>query len=57
MQRVSARDDMSAVRFALNWARGGDLLLLTVHDQRDAVLALVDTLVSLDWQAGNPLPV
>ena len=57
VQRVSARDDMSAVRFALNWARGGDLLLLTVHDQREAVLALVDTLVSLDWQAGNPLPV
>ena len=56
VQRGSAPDDMSAVRLALNWARGGDLLLLTVHDQRDAVLALVDTLVSLDWQAGSPLP-
>ena len=56
VQRVSAPDDMSAVRLALNWARGGDLLLLTVHDQREGVLALVDTLVSLDWQAGSPLP-
>ena len=55
-QRVSARDDMHAVRLALEWAHPGNLLLLTVHDQREAVLALVDTLASHNWQAGNPLP-
>ena len=54
-QRTSAPDDMHAVRAALRWARPGDLLLLTVHDQREAVLALVDTLMSHNWQAGTPL--
>ena len=56
VRRVRAPDDISAVRLALRWAERGDVLLLTVHDQRDAVLALVDTLVRHDWQAGNPLP-
>lgn len=55
-QRTSAPDDMHAVRTALQWARPGDLLLLTVHDQRDAVLALLRTLVSHKWRAGTPLP-
>ena len=54
-QRTSSPDDMHAVRMALQWARPGDLLLLTVHNQREAVLALVETLVSQNWQAGTPL--
>ena len=55
-QCTHAPDDMRAVRTALAWARPGDLLLLAVHDQRDAVLALVDTLVSRNWQAESSLP-
>ena len=55
-QRTHAPDDMHAVRTALEWAKPGDLLLLAVHDQREAVLSLVDTLVSRNWQAGSSLP-
>jgi cyanophycin synthetase len=33
--------ELEAVRAALDWAREGDLLLLTTHAQRDEVIALV----------------
>jgi UDP-N-acetylmuramyl tripeptide synthase len=43
---TTAPDDMAALRRALDWARPGDLLLVTVHvDQREA-LELLGTLAS-----------
>ena len=55
-QLASAPDDMSAVRQALTWARPGDLLLLAVHDQRDAVLQLVEQCATSGWTPGSKLP-
>jgi cyanophycin synthetase len=48
--------EISAVRSALEWARPGDLLVLAVHENRRAVVDLLDQLASADWQAGEPLP-
>jgi UDP-N-acetylmuramyl tripeptide synthase len=48
--------EVAAVRDALAWARPGDLLLLTVHQDRPAVLALLERLREVGWQAGDPLP-
>jgi hypothetical protein len=48
---------MAAVRAALQWAHDGDLLLLTIHDQRDVVLAFLAELARIGWQAGQPLPM
>ncbi len=53
---ASAPDDMTAVRAALRWARTGDLLLLTVHDQRDEVLSLLADLAANEWHPLTPLP-
>ena len=36
-----AESDVEAVEAALQWARPGDLLILLVHEQRDAVLQLL----------------
>jgi hypothetical protein len=54
-QLVSAPDDMAAARAALQWAHVGDLILLTVHDQRDDVLALIADLATNAWHPGRPL--
>ncbi|MES1240856.1 MAG: Mur ligase family protein [Acidobacteriota bacterium] len=40
---VRATDDADAARKALAWARPGDLLLLLVHNQRGAVLEMLDS--------------
>ena len=53
----SATSDMSATRLALSWAGPGDLLLLATHDERAAVLALLDELAQRGWRAGASLPV
>jgi cyanophycin synthetase len=53
---AAAVDDVSAVRRALEWAQPHDLLLLTVHDQRPAILALLDTLEQSQWRAGRAVP-
>lgn len=53
---MTARDDMDAVSAALRWAHPGDLLLLGVHDDRDAVLAFLDQLARTGWHAGIALP-
>ncbi len=55
-QLASAPSDMAATRLALSWARAGDLLLLATHDERDAILALLDDLGQGGWHAGEPLP-
>jgi cyanophycin synthetase len=51
-----AGPEISGVRAALEWARPGDLLVLAVHEDRRAVLGLLDQLAANDWQAGDPLP-
>jgi UDP-N-acetylmuramyl tripeptide synthase len=48
--------EIAAVREALEWARPGDLLVLAVHEDRRAVVALLDRLRVSGWQAGDPLP-
>jgi hypothetical protein len=48
---------MAAVREALEWARPGDLLVLAVHEDRRAVVALLDRLMATKWEAGDPLPL
>ena len=54
-QLVSAPDDITAARAALQWAHDGDVILLTVHDQRDDVLALIAELAANGWRPGMPL--
>jgi cyanophycin synthetase len=51
-----AGEEIAAVRRALEWARPGDLLVLAVHQDRRAVLDLLDRLQAVRWQAGDPLP-
>jgi UDP-N-acetylmuramyl tripeptide synthase len=48
--------EISGVRKALEWSRPGDLLVLAVHENRRAVLDLLDQLTAAEWQAGEPLP-
>jgi cyanophycin synthetase len=44
-----------AVRAALVWADDGDLLLLTIHEERDQVIALLERLAAAGWRPGNSL--
>jgi UDP-N-acetylmuramyl tripeptide synthase len=46
----------AAVREALAWARPGDLLVLALHQDRAAVIALIERLRDRGWTAGEPLP-
>ena len=48
-----APSELDGVRQALEWAEEGDLLLLTVHGQRDEVLALLDKLDRRGWRPGH----
>jgi len=47
--------ELDAVRDALNWARPGDVLLLALHQDRAAVLELLERLRARGWQAGQPV--
>jgi UDP-N-acetylmuramyl tripeptide synthase len=51
-----AGPEVAAVREALEWAREGDLLVLAVHEDRRAVVTLLEHLIAHRWQAGDPLP-
>jgi cyanophycin synthetase len=51
-----AGPEIAGVRRALEWARPGDLLVLAVHQDRRAVLDLLDRLAAAEWRAGDPLP-
>jgi UDP-N-acetylmuramyl tripeptide synthase len=53
---VTAPGEVDAVRAALGWAEAGDLLVLGVHQDRRAVMALLDTLRASGWRAGRSLP-
>jgi len=64
LRRLGATEDqldlavgeVATARQALAWAREGDLLLLTVHADRDSVLRLLQRLVAENWTPGSPLP-
>ena len=45
--------EIPAVREALGWARPGDLLVLTLHQDRRQVTELLETLRSRGWRAGE----
>ena len=51
-----AGTELDGVREALSWARAGDLLLLTVHQDRPQVMELLERLRAGGWRAGEPLP-
>ena len=48
-----ASSELEGVHQALEWSRPGDLLLLTVHGQREEVLALIQRLQDHGWGPGH----
>jgi cyanophycin synthetase len=48
--------DLAGVRSALEWAQPEDLLVLAVHQDREAIIELLDQLMAEAWRAGDPLP-
>ncbi|MCU0647100.1 MAG: Mur ligase family protein [Gemmatimonadaceae bacterium] len=51
-----AMDDRAATDALLRWMQPGDLVLLTVHSDREAILARLASLVASGWRAGTTLP-
>jgi len=51
-----AESELEAVRAALTEARAGDLVLLPIHAERDAVITLMETLAAQRWIPGGELP-
>jgi len=47
--------EIPAVHEALGWARPGDLLVLTLHQERRRVTELLEALRHRGWRAGEPL--
>jgi UDP-N-acetylmuramyl tripeptide synthase len=45
-----AGPDIEGVRKALDWARPGDLLILAVHQDRRAIVELLERLKAADWK-------
>ncbi len=55
-KRIGRADsELEAVRQALAWAAPGDLLVLLLHSQRKAGLALLQDLQDRGWRPGAPL--
>ena len=52
---VRCESELEAVRAALEWAREGDLLILTTHAQRDQVIGLLEGLRKVGWKPGEPV--
>lgn len=52
----TASKEVEGTRAALEWARPGDLLVLAVHQDRRAILALISRLATGGWQPGDALP-
>ncbi len=53
---VQAGSELQAVRDALTWAKPGDFLVLLLHTERKAALALLQALQQQAWQPGQALP-
>jgi cyanophycin synthetase len=53
---VRAPSEVEGVREAFRWARAGDLLLLTVHEDRKMITELLERLRADGWRAGDPVP-
>jgi len=51
-----ADSELEAVRAALLEAQPGDLVLLPIHAERDAVIQLMETLAARRWEPGGALP-
>lgn len=56
-QILRADSEREATLKALEWAQAGDLVVLLVYAERDAVLSLLRTLQSLDWKAGQAVKI
>lgn len=54
---VHSPSELEAVHEALRWAQSGDLLLLLLQVERDAVTRLLPHLRDASWEPGRPLPV
>lgn len=54
---VHAESEMEGVRTALEWARSGDLVLLTAHEHRSEVLQLMAQLEEDGWKPGDPVTI
>ena len=50
-----APSELDAVRESLRWSRPGDLLLLLLHAEREAVLALLSRLQAGGWLPTQPV--
>ena len=48
-------NEIEATRHALEWAQPGDLLVLLIHEDRGAAMALLESLQQRGWQPGQPL--
>ncbi len=48
--------EREAVRQAMAWAKGGDLLVCPVHAEREAVHSWLEVLAATGWRAGDPVP-
>ena len=51
-----ADSETAAVRWAFDWAKRGDLLILLSHAARARTLAFLDRLAEVRWSPGAELP-
>ena len=49
-------NELHTLASALQWARGGDLLVLPVHTDRDTMVEALTKLEAESWRAGTELP-
>jgi UDP-N-acetylmuramyl tripeptide synthase len=55
-QVILGGGELESAREALAWARPGDLLVFALHQERGAVVELLESLGEAGWRAGSPLP-
>jgi len=53
---VHAESELAGVRAALEWVQSGDLVLLTAHEHRTEMLAIMARLEAVNWRPGEALP-
>jgi UDP-N-acetylmuramyl tripeptide synthase len=52
---ITGGTEVHAARRALEWARPGDLLILALHQDRGAVVEMLQRLQEAGWQAGTAM--